>query len=62
MANGRPSDSYVLDFRDSYFECSRHGRFSSPNLHFADGTHRLADPVSKTTWNSCGGVPSPIEP
>ena len=31
-------------------------------LQWAEGTHRLAEPVSKTTVKGCGGVPSPISP
>ena len=31
-------------------------------LHFLEGTHRLEDPVSNTTLNSCGGVPIPMVP
>jgi len=30
--------------------------------HATEGTHRLALPVSKITWNGCGGVPIPIVP
>lgn len=26
-------------------------------VHFADGTHRFAEPVSNITLNGCGGVP-----
>jgi hypothetical protein len=32
------------------------------NAHFALGTHRLLEPVSNTTWNDCGGVPSSMAP
>ena len=31
-------------------------------LHRADGTHRLEDPVSKTTVKGCGGVPREMSP
>ena len=31
-------------------------------LHFAEGTHRLAEPVSKTTEKTCGGEPSEMSP
>lgn len=34
----------------------------SLNVHFFDGTHKLDDPVSKTTLNFWGGVPMPITP
>ena len=32
------------------------------NEHFDDGTHKLDEPVSKRTLNSCGGVPIEIFP
>ena len=31
-------------------------------LQWAEGTQRLAEPVSKTTVKGCGGLPSPISP
>lgn len=34
----------------------------SSSLQWMDGTHRLAEPVSKTTVKHCGGVPMPISP
>lgn len=30
--------------------------------HCLDGTHKLEEPVSKTTLNDCGGVPMLIGP
>jgi hypothetical protein len=32
------------------------------SVQLAEGTHKLADPVSKMTPNSCGGVPRVIVP
>lgn len=34
----------------------------SRSLQWIEGTHRLAEPVSKTTVKHCGGVPMPISP
>lgn len=34
----------------------------SSSLQWIDGTHRLEEPVSKTTVKHCGGVPMPISP
>lgn len=34
----------------------------SSSLQWMDGTHRLEEPVSKTTVKHCGGVPMPISP
>lgn len=31
-------------------------------LHFLDGTHKLEEPVSKTTLNFCGGDPIDMAP
>ena len=60
MAKGVPSLAYVLDLRAEYRWCRRQGRLKP--VHLAEGTHRLALPVSKITWNGCGGVPIPIVP
>lgn len=34
----------------------------SSSLQWIEGTHRLEEPVSKTTVKHCGGVPMPISP
>ena len=34
----------------------------SSSLQWMEGTHRLEEPVSKTTVKHCGGVPMPISP
>ena len=60
MAKGLSSCTYVLECCEAYRRCSRHGRLKP--RHRALGTHRLALPVSKITWNGCGGVPIPIVP
>ena len=31
-------------------------------LQNMEGTHKSDEPVSKTTWNSCGGVPMVMLP
>ena len=43
----------VLDFSARYLECRKHATEWQP----APGTQRFALPVSKTTVNSCAGVP-----
>ena len=55
-----PTFAYVDDIVDVYRRWSKQAMLKP--LHLEEGTQRLLEPVSKTTVNSCGGVPSPISP
>ena len=48
------------DLRESYLLWSRQAMLV--RWHFLLGTHRLLDPVSKTTLNDWGGVPMVMGP
>ena len=54
ISNELPFARYVLDCVLSYFWCRKHAM----EVHDSDGTHRFAEPVSRITLKSCGGVPS----
>ena len=60
MANASPFASAVAESALSYLACKSHGIWV--NAHLALGTHRLEEPVSNTTWNDWGGVPSEMAP
>ena len=60
MSKAVPFSRCVDDAVALYLLCSRQARFVAEQL--ADGTHRLAEPVSKMTPNCCGGVPNVISP
>jgi hypothetical protein len=53
ISNVEPFFSYVEDTEESYFACRKQAIL----VHPFEGTHKLELPVSRTTLNSCGGVP-----
>lgn len=60
MANAVPFFWKDDDFLASYLLCVRQAMLVY--LHCFDGTHKLEEPVSKTTLKLCGGVPIEITP
>jgi len=55
ISNEVPFSLYVDEADESYLLCRKHAM----EVHFVEGTQRLELPVSRTTLNSWGGVPSP---